>query len=52
MIKLRNPWGDTEYLGKFNFNDDSFWNSIDPKMKKQIFAEGTMNNGIFMISLD
>ena len=50
LVKLRNPWGHTEYLGNYSENDP-FWNSVDPKVKQKIF-DIKENDGIFIMPFD
>jgi hypothetical protein len=32
LVKLRNPWGDKEWLGRFSDNSDD-WNYVDLNVK-------------------
>ena len=50
LVKLRNPWGHTEYVGNYSENDQ-FWNSVDPKTKQQIF-DTKENDGLFVMPFD
>jgi hypothetical protein len=49
VLKLRNPWGDTEYMGKYSEYDDGFWSKVDPLSKTIIFKKASENDGIFTI---
>jgi hypothetical protein len=39
LLKLRNPWGDVEYEGKYSEHDDGFWSTVNPMNKLAIFRK-------------
>ncbi len=54
IVKLRNPWGKVEWLGRASENDSSFWNSIvESREKKNMFRNmGTKNEGMFLMTFE
>ena len=48
-MKLRNPWGEMEYKGKFSEYDEPFWSKVDPMSKLAIFKKRNEDDGIFTI---
>lgn len=51
LVKLRNPWGNTEYKGKYSEHDEVFWSRVDPMTKLAIFNKKNEDDGIFTIEL-
>lgn len=51
VLKLRNPWGNTEWKGEGNESDSKFWNMIRNTQEKQLFLKDfcVNNDGIFYI---
>lgn len=51
MLKLRNPWGNTEWEGEGCENDSKFWGSIvNSETKSNFLKDWSINNdGIFYI---
>ena len=51
MLKLRNPWGNTEWEGEGGEKDKDFWDKVVPHEAKSAFLKDqTVNNdGIFYI---
>lgn len=52
MLKLRNPWGNTEWGGEGNEADARFWGSMLPTEEKIDFLKGisSNNDGIFYMT--
>jgi hypothetical protein len=50
-LKLRNPWGNTEWTGEACETDKNFWSQIAPTEERTLFLKDwTINNdGIFFI---
>ena len=51
MLKLRNPWGNTEWEGEGCEKDMQFWSSVVSNEAKNNFLRGSSinNDGIFYI---
>jgi len=47
ILKLRNPWGDTEYTGRHSECDNEFWSKVDPLQRIAIFKKRHEDDGIF-----
>jgi hypothetical protein len=52
MLKLRNPWGDTEWEGEGCEKDKTFWKNIVESQDKVSFLSNftNSNDGIFYIT--
>jgi hypothetical protein len=49
---MRNPWGDTQYTGKYGDKDTNFWEKIPSGQRKSVFGENEENNRVFVIELN
>lgn len=53
MVKLRNPWGDTEWVGDWSDNSDLWTEEIKQQIRDQdILVEEAEEDGIFWMSFD
>lgn len=48
LVKIRNPWGDKEWLGRFSDNS-SDWNSLDQQTVSRLQARRKPNDGTFFM---
>ena len=51
LVKLRNPWGDGEWNGKWSDKCEN-WNEISPEVKSSLAYERKPNDGIFFMDFD
>jgi calpain-15 len=49
MMRLRNPWGDTEYSGFASESDSKFWSQVPKEIKAQMLPGESANDGDFVI---
>lgn len=47
MMKLRNPWGKTEYKGKGCETDNKFWDGVKQNVKDRMRPAVGVNDGVF-----
>ena len=52
VLKLRNPWGRTEYKGFASEHDTDFWNEVPADQKEKILPKKGANDGVFTIPVD
>lgn len=53
MVKLRNPWGNTEWEGRGSERDQGFWARIKESREKAIFlGRREPNDGIFFMEYE
>ena len=53
LVKLRNPWGDTEWVGDWSDNSDLWTEEIKQQIRdKDILVEEAEEDGIFWMSFD
>jgi hypothetical protein len=48
MVKLRNPWGSTEWNGKASSKDKEFWDNMDQKDVEKL-GHNLADDGIFFM---
>ena len=48
ILKLRNPWGETEYKGFASESDSAFWGKVPEDVRRAILPEKN-DDGIFTI---
>jgi len=48
LVKLRNPWGDKEWLGSWSDNDTK-WDTLSPELLKKLEFNREKNDGIFFM---
>jgi hypothetical protein len=46
LVKLRNPWGQEEWNGKWA-DGDAAWNTVDANTKRELGADRKTDDGIF-----
>ena len=51
LVQLRNPWGQSEWSGKWN-DEDQRWNSVSADEKRKIGFGGPKNDGIFFMEFE
>jgi len=49
IMRLRNPWGDTEYKGYASEDDTKFWSQAPAECRKKLMPEPNCNDGDFAI---
>ena len=54
MIKIRNPWGSTEWVGAASDKDTKFWSKITPEDQLRLGynVDTTGDNGVFFMLWD
>ncbi|KAL8219797.1 UNVERIFIED_CONTAM: hypothetical protein K2H54_033879 [Gekko kuhli] len=50
LLRLRNPWGHTEWNGAWNDDDSQRWSKVDPEQKKKLLVK--KNEGEFWMNVD
>lgn len=48
MLKIRNPWGEKEWIGGGSDKDAAFWNKVSNTDKNRLGLTGA-NDGIFFM---
>lgn len=49
ILRLRNPWGETEYTGKGSEHDKKFWNHAPEEIRKKLMPPPDSDDGDFTI---
>ena len=52
IMRMRNPWGNTETSGFANENDSEFWNGVDAKTQKLMRPAVGKNDGDFTLTFE
>jgi hypothetical protein len=47
-VKVRNPWGEKEWMGAASDSDTKFWKGVSANDKKRL-NYNTVNDGIFFM---
>ena len=51
-MRLRNPWGKTEYTGFASETDNEFWNGVQQNMKDRLRPAVGVNDGDFSMPFE